>query len=63
MDSTLAEKIGTLTPEQISEVQDFIDSLRLAASTDVPPTMPASLSEPAFAAIWSDPEDDVYDAA
>jgi hypothetical protein len=59
---SLSEKIQSLTPEQVLEVEEFIatlsahdphHSLRQASTT---------LSEAAFAAVWDNPEDDVYDA-
>jgi hypothetical protein len=63
---TLIRKIGALPVARIAEVEDFVDfigqreeetlsdrALRSAAMT---------ASAPSFAAVWSNPEDDVYDA-
>jgi hypothetical protein len=60
-DSSLAGKIQRLTPEQVAEVQEFIESLHRGARAAVRSS--AALSEPAFGAVWNNPEDDVYDAA
>lgn len=58
----LIDKISALPIERIAEVEDFVDfigqreqehSLRRAA---------AVASATSFAAVWNNPEDDVYDA-
>ena len=53
----LAEKIHSLPPEKVAEVEDFIAqrderSLRRAA---------AKLSEKAFGKVWNNPRDAAYD--
>lgn len=58
----IAEKIQILGPEQIAEIEDFVDFLRLRAQDRGLIRASAELSAPAFAAIWNNPEDDVYDA-
>ena len=58
----LAEKIQTLGPKEISEVEDFVDFLRLRSQDRGLTRASAKVSAPAFAAIWSNPEDNVYDA-
>lgn len=58
----ITEKIQMLSPEQIAEVEDFVDFLRLRAQDRGLIRASAELSTPAFAAIWNNPEDDVYDA-
>lgn len=58
----VAEKIQTLSPEQIAEVEDFVDFLRLRAQDPGLIRASAELSTPAFAAVWKNPEHDVYDA-
>jgi hypothetical protein len=52
----LIEKIRSLPPDRWGEVEDFIDFVRMLHA----PTA-AALSEPAFAAIWDNPEDAEYD--
>lgn len=56
----LAEKIRTLTSEQIAEVEEFVAFLQfrdraLALASE-------KASEPVFERVWSNPEDGVYDA-
>lgn len=55
---TLSHKIHSLDPDQLLQVEHLIESLqahdRYRAAL--------SLSEPAFAGIWNNPEDDAYDA-
>ncbi len=58
----LAEKLQTLNPEQLAEVEDFVDFLRLRKQEREALRAATKLSEPAFEAIWNNPEDDVYDA-
>jgi hypothetical protein len=58
----LAEKIRTLSPEQIAEVDDFVDFLRLRSQDRSLTRASAEASAPSLAAIWNNPEDDVYDA-
>jgi hypothetical protein len=58
----IAEKIQTLSPEQIAEVEDFVDFLRVRAQDRGVIRAGAELSTPSFAAVWNNPEDDVYDA-
>ena len=58
----LAEKIRTLSPEQLSEVDDFVEFLRLRAEERGLARTAAAVSAPAFDAVWANPEDDAYDA-
>jgi hypothetical protein len=58
----LATKIQALSSEQIAEVEEFVDFLRFRAQNRELADTAAAISAPAFAAIWSNPEDDVYDA-
>ena len=60
--TVLADKIRTLSPDQISEVEDFIEFLRLRRQERGLARSTTELSAPAFEAIWSNPEDDAYDA-
>jgi hypothetical protein len=60
--TVLADKIRTLSPDQISEVEDFIEFLRLRRRERGLTRSTTELSAPAFEAIWSNPEDDAYDA-
>lgn len=63
----LIEKIGMLSRARQSEVEDFVDfiAMRDAASASAErelSRMAIAASEPAFAAVWNNPEDDIYDA-
>jgi hypothetical protein len=60
--NNLAEKIQTLSAEQITEVEDFVEFLRLRGQERALARASAEASAPAFEAVWSNPEDDVYDA-
>jgi hypothetical protein len=58
----LTEKIRTLSPEQLSEVDDFVEFLRLRAEERGLAGTAASASAKTFETVWSNPEDDAYDA-
>jgi len=57
----LIEKIRKLPAERIAEVEDFVDFIRLREQQRALTRAAAQTSAPAFAAIWSNPNDDVYD--
>ena len=59
---TLFEKIEALPAERILEVEDFVEFLRLREQERAITRAAAAASAPAFAAIWNNTEDDVYDA-
>ncbi len=54
----LNRKIRSLTPEQLLKVEELIDTLQ----TEDQARSILPLSEPSFAGVWNDPENDVYDA-
>jgi len=58
---SLIEKIRTLPPERLTEVEDFVDFLR-QREQELGLTRAAAASASAFAEVWNNPEDDVYDA-
>ena len=58
----LADKIAALPVERIAEVEDFVDFLRSRDQDRALFRAAGAASEPAFAAVWNNPEDDVYDA-
>jgi len=59
-DKELIEKIKALPPDKIAEVVDFVDFL--AQRDDRVLVEAASkMSEPAFAAVWDNPDDAEYD--
>ncbi len=63
---TLIRKIGALPVARIAEVEDFVDFIGQreedAASDAALRQAAMTASAPAFAAVWNNPEDDVYDA-
>ncbi|TDI38193.1 MAG: DUF2281 domain-containing protein [Acidobacteria bacterium] len=58
---TLIEKIRSLPPEKAAEVEDFVDFLRQRSEKNRLSQAAAKLSEEAFAEVWDNPEDAVYD--
>lgn len=56
---TLMENIQTLPPHRLAEVEDFVDFIRLREQRRPLTHDAATASLPAFAAVWSNPEDDV----
>jgi hypothetical protein len=58
----LTEKIQALNTEQIHEVESFVEFLRVRGEGRSLAHASAVTSEPAFAAVWDNPEDDAYDA-
>ena len=60
--SALIEKIRTLPPARLVEVEDFVDFIRLREQERALTRAATAASAPAFAAVWNNPEDDAYDA-
>ena len=56
----LLDKIGRLSPEYAAEVEDFVDFLFQRDTDRRLVRAAAAASEPAFAKVWDNPEDDVY---
>jgi hypothetical protein len=59
----LLRKISSLPEARIAEVEDFVDFLaerERERERQLARTV-AAASEPAFAKVWNNPEDDVYD--
>jgi hypothetical protein len=50
-----------MPPERIAAIEDFVDFIGLREQERALARGAASASAPAFAAIWSNPEDDVCD--
>jgi hypothetical protein len=59
---TLIEKIQALPAERIAEIEDFVDFIRLREQERALTRAATAASTASFAAVWSNPEDDVYDA-
>ena len=58
---TLIEKIEALPAERIAEIEDFVDFIRSREQERSLTAAATAASAPAFAAVWSNPEDDIYD--
>ncbi|MHB8528363.1 MAG: hypothetical protein ACYC8V_02490 [Caulobacteraceae bacterium] len=58
----LIEKLNTLPIDRLHEVEDFVDFLRSRDQDRALFRAASAASQPAFAAVWNNPEDDVYDA-
>ena len=59
-EETLIQKIRSLPPERVAEVEDFVDFLT-ARDQDRHLTAAARLSEDAFRAVWDNFDDAEYD--
>ena len=53
-------KIRELSDGRVAEVEDFVDFLRARDEQRELVQAAAALSEPSLAAVWDNPEDDVY---
>jgi hypothetical protein len=59
----LMEKIRQLPPQRVAEVEDFVDFLRAREEGQRLTRAAAQVSEPAFADVWDNDEDAIYDRA
>jgi hypothetical protein len=57
----LLEKIRSLSPETLAEVEDFVDFLRQRSDDGALSVAATKLSEDAFRRVWDNPEDADYD--
>ncbi len=60
--SELLDKLESLPPEKIAEVEDFIDFLRQRDSHRQLVHAAAKVAEPSFAKVWDNPDDAIYDS-
>ena len=60
-ESTLLEKIRSLPPEKMAEVEDFVDFLRQRQSDRELTRAVTKLSAAAFGKVWDNPDDAEYD--
>jgi hypothetical protein len=58
----LIEKLNALPTDRLAEVEDFVDFIRQRDQDRALVRAAGAVSAPAFAAVWSNPEDDAYDA-
>ena len=59
-EQALLAKICDLSDGRVAEVEDFVDFLRASDEQRELVHAAAALSEPSLAAVWDNPEDDVY---
>jgi hypothetical protein len=57
----LLEKLRALPPERRAEVEDFIDFLQNREADQHLVRGAVKVSEPAFTAVWDNPDDAEYD--
>ena len=57
----LIDKIHTLSPEKLAEVEDFVDFLRQRDADQRLTQAATRLSEGAFREVWDNPDDADYD--
>jgi ABC-type glycerol-3-phosphate transport system substrate-binding protein len=60
-DRVLIEKLKSLPPQRRAEVEDFVDFLRSRETDKQLTRAAAQASEPAFKAVWDNPDDTEYD--
>jgi hypothetical protein len=58
----LLKKIQALPRERIAEIEDFVEFIATREQERSLTHAATAASSPAFAAIWNNPEDEVYDA-
>jgi hypothetical protein len=58
----LIEKLNALSTDRLAEVEDFVDFVRQRDQDRSLVRAAAAASAAAFAIVWSNPEDDAYDA-
>jgi hypothetical protein len=57
----LLEKIRSLPPQRVAEVEDFVDFLRIREENERLTLAAAGVSEAAFHQVWDNPADADYD--
>ena len=58
----MIDKLSSLPEERLVEIADFIDFLVMRERERTLSQVAGAMSEPAFAAVWNNPEDDIYNA-
>ena len=61
VEQALLEKLKALPPQRLAEVEDFIDFLYNREADQHLARGAAQVSEPAFKAVWDNPDDAEYD--
>jgi hypothetical protein len=57
----LIEKLKELLEDRLAEFEDFVDFLRQRHGDRALVSAATGAAEPAFAAVWNNPDDAVYD--
>lgn len=57
----LIEKLKSLRPERIAEVEDFVDFLRSRDEERALERAATRAAEPVFASVWNNDDDAAYD--
>jgi len=57
----LIEKLQTLSPERVAEVEDFVDFIKLRDRDRQLTHAAMGTAEPSLAKVWDNPDDAVYD--
>lgn len=57
----LLQKVRSLPPERVAEIEDFVDFLRLRDEERRLTEAASRLSESAFDRVWKNPDNDDYD--
>ena len=60
-EQALLEKLKSLPPERVAEVEDFVDFLRARGDARQTTRAAAAAAEPVFQKVWDNPEDAEYD--
>ncbi len=60
-EKALVEKLKSLPPERVAEVEDFVDFLHARDADRQLTRMAAKAAEPAFAKVWDNSDDAAYD--
>jgi hypothetical protein len=60
-EQALLDKLKTLPPERVAEVEDFVDFLRTRTEAQQLTRAAFKVAEPAFKNIWDNPDDAAYD--
>lgn len=60
-DQALIEKLKALPPQRRAEVEDFVDFLKTREDEQRLTQAASQASEPAFKAVWDNPDDAEYD--
>jgi hypothetical protein len=58
----LIDKIEALPADRIAEIEDFVDFIRAREEARALRRDFAAAGEPAFAKVWDNPQDSIYDA-